>query len=301
MRILVTGSNGLLGQKLLSTLSMENHELHGVDLAGEAVTPRPNLTYHQHELTAKRPTLELMKQIQPEVIIHAAAMTAVDLCETERERCWNVNVRATETLAHVSAKIGARMLYISTDYVFDGENGPYSEDDLPNPVSYYGKSKLAGENVLRGESDHWTVIRTIVLYGCGSGIKSSFVTWLVGELRAGRQVRIVNDQWGNTTLAEDLSEGIAALLKAGKSGLYHMGGKDYLTRFDFAIQIARFFKLDESLISPITTAELKQPAKRPLRSGLIVEKAERELYCKFRNIQESLSVYKLCEDKASAI
>lgn len=289
----------MLGQKLVAALSTDQHDVIALDLGSEAVTNFDGSAYFQHDLTDRRSTSELIKRLQPEAIIHAAAMTAVDLCESERERSWNVNVKATESLAHLAASVGARMFYISTDYVFDGEKGPYSENDLPNPVSYYGKSKLAGENAIRGKSDDWTIIRTIVLYGCGSGVKSSFVMWLLGELRAGRPVRIVNDQWGNTTLAEDLVEAIARLLASGKHGLFHMGGRDYLTRLEFAVRVARFFNLDERLIHPITTVELQQPAKRPLRSGLITEKAERELYYKFRDVEESLSIYKLCEDKLS--
>jgi dTDP-4-dehydrorhamnose reductase len=194
-----------------------------------------------------------------------------------------------------ASKCDARVIYISTDYVFNGESGPYNEDDIPSPTGYYAKSKLAGENVVRGARDDTTIIRSIVIYGFGRNIKSSFVTWLLGELRAGRKVRIVNDQWGNSTITEDLAEAIDRLISTGKHGLYHMGGKSFMTRFEMAVRTGRYFGLDESLITPITTAELKQPAKRPLRSGLLTHKAETELLCKFRDLEQSLQIYKTSE------
>jgi len=301
MRILVTGSSGLLGQKLLRALPTELHELHGLDLTDEHDAASPHFTYHRQNLTERRETIELVKRIQPNVIIHTAAMTAVDLCETERERCWNINVKATEYLAAAALKVGARMIYISTDYVFDGTNGPYREEDVPCPISYYGRSKLAGENAIRGASNDWSIIRTIVLYGCGRGVKSSFVTWLLAELRSGRQVKIVNDQWGNATLADDLAAALDRFILMERKGLYHMGGYDFMNRWEFAVRIAGFFGLDEGLISPISTAELNQPARRPLRSGLVTDKAERELYYRFHNTEESLTVYRGCEQEAGEL
>lgn len=297
MKLLLTGANGILGQKLLQTLTGDLHLIFTLDLQPESFLPDVRQTYTQQDLTARRPTVELISRIEPQVILHAAAMTAVDACETEREQCWRSNVGATENVCAAAAKVGARVIYISTDYVFDGERGPYREEDPPNPVSYYGKSKLAGENVVRGAADNWTVVRTIVLYGFGRNIKSSFVTWLLGELRAGRPVKIVDDQWGNATLADDLAQGIDRLLLLEKQGLYHMGGRGFMTRYEFAGRTARFFGLDERLISAITTTELRQPARRPLRSGLVTEKAERELYFSFRDVEQSLRLYMNCEQE----
>jgi dTDP-4-dehydrorhamnose reductase len=298
MRILITGSNGLLGQKLLRTLTTDLHDVYGIDLAPEPFAPEFKLNYTQQNLTSRHETAETIKKIAPEVIIHAAAMTGVDQCETERELCWRTNVEATENIVNGATKVGARVVYISTDYVFDGKHGPYREEDTPNPVGYYGKSKLAGENVVRGMGDGWTVLRTIVLYGHGVGIKSSFITWLLGELRAGRPVKVVNDQWGNSTLADDLAAGIDRLLFLSKQGLYHIGGSGFMTRFEFAQRTARFFGLDENLITPVSTATFKQPAKRPLRSGLITDKAERELFIKFMDTEQALEVYRASEQTA---
>jgi dTDP-4-dehydrorhamnose reductase len=299
MRVLITGSNGLLGQRLLHALSGDIYDLYGLDLASDSFLPEIHHHYLAQDLTNRQETIDLIRRIQPQAVIHTAAMTAVDLCETQREVCWRVNVTATENVVQGCFKAGARVIYISTDYVFNGEKGPYKEEDTPNPISYYAKSKLAGENVVRGVGNDWTVIRTIVLYGCGKNIKSSFVTWLLGELRAGKPVHIVNDQWGNTTIADDLAYGVDRLLLLEKHGLLHMGGSEFMTRYEFALRIARYFGLDESLVHPITTAELNQPARRPLRSGLVTDKAEGELYIRFRNIEQSLQLYKEIEQTAN--
>ncbi len=295
MRILVTGSNGLLGQKLVAGLLKDNHIVCGLDLQESSYLEYSSIEYQKVNITSRRETSDRVKNWKPEVIVHCAAMTAVDACETEREMCWKVNVDGTENICIAASKVEAKVIYISTDYVFDGESGPYSEEDTPNPGGYYAKSKLAGENVVRGSGNNPTVIRSIVIYGFGKNIKSSFVTWLVGELRSGRKVRIVDDQWGNSTIADDLANAIGRLIKLEKHGLYHMGGSSFITRFEMATRIARFFELDESLITPITTAELKQPAKRPLRSGLLINKAESELSYNFLDLEQSLQLYKSCE------
>jgi len=296
MRILITGSNGLLGQKLTRALGGGMHELDGFDLQATPFLPGERITHHQQDITSGKATLEAIRRLEPDLIIHAAAMTNVDRCETEKETCWNANVRATETIARAARKCGSRLIYISTDYVFDGEAGPYNEEAIPNPLSYYGKSKLGGENAVRGSGADWTIIRTIVLYGAGVGLGASFLTWLLRELRAGKPVSIVTDQWGNMTIADDLAAAIERVVQLDKRGLFHMGGKGYMTRFEFALRAARFFGQDESLIKPVVTADLKMlVAKRPMKSGLATEKAERELYYQFQDFDAAMRSYQLSE------
>ncbi|MBM3329184.1 MAG: dTDP-4-dehydrorhamnose reductase [Calditrichaeota bacterium] len=292
MKVLITGSAGMLGQKLLTTLSGDLYALTGCDLAPAPPVEEVPCHYLQLDVTDRKQTIAEVKAIAPAVIVHTAAMTNVDACETRREECWRSNVYATENVALAGRLVGARIIYISTDYVFDGRAGPYDEEARPNPVSYYGKSKLAGENVIRGNSGEWTIVRTIVLYGYGRDARASFITWLLGELRAGRPVKIVDDQWGNTTIADDLAAAIDRIILLQKSGLYHVGGAGFSTRYEFALTAARVFGLDESLIHPITTESLAQPAKRPLRSGLMTQKAEEELFLTFRTAEDSLRLYR---------
>jgi len=297
MKILITGSNGLLGQKLLSLLTKDTNELYGIDLADKAII---NNILHQYEcldLTYRKTTIDAILSIEPGIIIHTAAMTAVDDCEQEKELCWNSNVLTTENIIRASKKTGSKVIFISSDYVFDGKNGPYSEEDLPNPINYYGRSKLAAENMLRGSGLNWTIVRTIVLYGIGINTRSSFVTWLLNQLRNGKTVQIVNDQWGNATIVDDLAAGIERIVTLDCKGIYNIASHDNMNRYEFAVKIAEFFDLDCGLISSITTSSLNQSADRPLRSGLKVDKAEKELYISFRTLTEALKLYKNLEEQ----
>ena len=297
MRILVTGSNGLLGQKLLHQLNKDQTNLLGIDLSDESLVKDVTHKYLKHDLTDRKTTIGTIRSLKPQVIVHTAAMTEVDRCEMEKELCWNVNVVATDQVVSAARKIGSKVIFISSDYVFDGKNGPYNENDLPNPVGYYGRSKLAAENVVRGSGLNWAVVRTIVLYGNGVKVRSSFVTWLLDQLRKRKTVRIVDDQWGNSTIVDDLAAGIDRLITLDREGIYNIAGQDYMTRYEFALKIAELFDLNRELIIPISTSKLRQPAKRPKRSGLEVDKAERELYIKFRDTEDSLKLYKQQEDE----
>jgi dTDP-4-dehydrorhamnose reductase len=292
MKILVTGSNGLLGQKLLSTLSVKAHQLLGIDLADQSFVTSQVHEYRKLDITDRQSVARSIDEMQPDIILHTAAMTTVDKCELEKEICWRINVKGTDHLVNAALKAGSKFVFISSDYVFDGRNGPYKEDDRPNPISYYGRSKLAAENLIRGSSLNHAIVRTIVLYGLGQKVKSSFLTWLLEMLRAGKSVRIVNDQWGNSTIVDDLAAALERIVELGRNGIYHVGSKGYMTRYEFSVRAAEFFGLDKSLITPISTAELDQPAKRPLRSGLDTEKAERDLLLSFRTIEESFELYR---------
>ncbi|MCF7811840.1 dTDP-4-dehydrorhamnose reductase [bacterium] len=290
-KILITGSNGLLGQKLLHVLSNGANELAGIDIVSGSFVSDVEHQYHRVDLTDKRLIFEKISEIEPQIIIHTAAMTMVDKCEQEKEACWNINVKATDHIITPARKIGAKVIFISSDYVFDGKKGPYTENDLPRPINYYGKSKLAAENILRGSDLNWAIVRTIVLYGVGIKVRASFVTWLLHELRNGKSVNIVNDQWGNGTIVDDLAAGIERIISLDKTGIYNIASHEFISRYNFAIKVAKYFKLNIDLINSITTKELKQPALRPLRSGLDISKAERELYISFRTINEALGLY----------
>lgn len=291
MKVLVTGCNGLLGQKILQTLSRELYQVFGVDLQAECFLPGL-AEYRKLDITDRREVAAYFRSVVPDIVIHAAAFTNVDRCELEKELCWRVNVIGTDNLVGAATKAGSRFIFVSTDYVFDGERGPYNEEAVPNPVNYYGRSKLAAENIVRASGLPHTIVRTIVLYGTGVNIKSSFLTWLLEMLRAGRSVRIVTDQWGNTTITDDLAAALDRILLFSLTGVYHVGGRGYMSRYEFAVRAANFFGLESSLIEPITTAELRQPARRPMRSGLEVDKAERDMFLSFRTVEESFELYR---------
>jgi dTDP-4-dehydrorhamnose reductase len=292
-RILVVGSNGLLGQKVAEQLVRGSAARITLASIEDAQVHDPlSVEYVKLDITVRKDVREVVGKVNPDVIINCAAMTNVDACETERDMAWKINVGGVEHLVEAARGKGATIVHVSSDYVFDGKSGPYTEDDRPEPLSYYGKSKLASENVLRASGLPHLIARTMVLYGIAPGVKANFVLWLIKSLEAGQTVRIVDDQIGNPTLADDLAFGLLRAVELGKSGVYNIAGRDIVSRFEFAVRLAMFFGLNPKLIHPIKTAQLRQPAARPLNSGLITLKAEVDLGLKLSTIEEGLAILK---------
>ena len=289
-RILITGANGMLGQRTIFNLALaKNYELLGVSLEDEAVFS--NVDYKCVDLTNRDDFKQVVYNFCPDFIINTAAFTNVDLSETERETAWKVNVKGVEYVAEAARVIDAHVIHISTDYVFDGKRGPYSEKSRTNPLGYYGRTKLASENVLNTSGVFNTIIRTNVLFGIADS-RPDFVRWVVSSLRAGKEIRIVTDQINKPTFIDDLVQAISKIIEFKKYGLYNIGGREFLSRYDFTIKIADYFQLDKSLIKKIVTEDLNQPAKRPLKSGLLTIKAESEFGFKPHSIEESLAIMK---------
>ncbi|NWF51235.1 MAG: dTDP-4-dehydrorhamnose reductase [Ignavibacteriaceae bacterium] len=290
-RILVVGSNGMLGQHLIKFYSSNEN----ISLLGCSIEDKPfsgNYDYVQCDISRRDEVKKILYDFYPDIIINAAGFTNVDLCERERETAWKVNVKAVEYIAEVANIIDAQIFQISTDYIFDGKNGPFSETSTPNPLNYYGRTKLASENALKTYAALSTIIRTNVLYGSGSNCRPDFVRWTIETLRRGEKIKIVSDQFNNPTFIDDLVEAINKLIEFKKTGVYNVGGKELLSRYDFSLLIAEYFNLDKELIIPVLTKELNQTAKRPLNSGLITIKAETEIAFKPRSIIESFQLIK---------
>ena len=290
--LLITGVNGLLGQKVLQQASHLDFDIIGIDIHDAPFVAAKNFHYEPLDITDRRAVKNLILRHYPHYIVNTAAMTNVDACETEKEKCWRINVEGVENLIYAARKIGSRIVHISTDYVFDGKNGPYDEEDTCAPLGYYGKSKLASENALRASDLEFAILRTMVLYGVGTNVRPNFVTWLISALRAKKSVKIVTDQIGSPTLADDLAKACLRVIELEKWDLLHVSGSEIIDRYHFALKIAEVFGLDESLITPITTKELKQAAPRPLKSGFIVDKAVKELNMSFSNVEQGLKTMK---------
>lgn len=252
----------------------------------------PDVQYLKTDITKKSDIKTLMRAFYPDVVINAAAFTNVDKCESEKEIAWKINAEAVENLAKMCFAYNAHLIHISTDYVFDGKKGPYFETDKVNPISYYGRTKLAGENAVVASNAKYTIIRTNVLYGPAKYGRMDFVKWVVNSLHENKQINIVTDQINNPTFIDDLVGAINSASAHAREGLYHIGGDEIFSRFEFTKRIAAYFDLDESLINPIITSELKQPAPRPLKSGLINLKAETELGYKPMKVNETFAVIK---------
>ncbi len=289
-RILIFGVNGLLGQSLVKFFSQNNNsEVLGCSVEQNSFLD--NFEYQRCDITKRDEVKDIIYNFYPDVIINAAAFTNVDGSEKEKEIAWKVNVKGVEYLAETCRVMDTQLVHISTDYIFDGENGPYSESDTPNPLGYYGRTKLASENALKISGANCTILRTNVLYGVCKG-KADFVRWLIGQLKVNKSVKIVTDQINNPTFVRDLVQAISKAIEFKKTGIFNIGGREFISRYDFSLLIADFFGLKKNLIDPILTKELNQQANRPLKSGLIILKAETELGYKPHSIKESLALIK---------
>jgi dTDP-4-dehydrorhamnose reductase len=229
----------------------------------------------------------------PRVVVHAAAMSHADACEADKQACWAVNVDAVATLAAACRRHGARLLLLSTDFVFDGSAGPYGESDRPAPLGAYGRSKLAAENALRtSRLTDWAIVRTTLVYGApeGDAVRLDLVRWMLRELRAGRPVRVASDQRRTPTYDDDLAEGIERLIRFRKNGVFHLAGRDLTTPHDVSLAVARVFGLDAGLISAATTEALHPGVPRPLRAGLLILRAESEVGYRPRPLDTTLGL-----------
>jgi dTDP-4-dehydrorhamnose reductase len=285
--VLITGANGLLGQKLCFHFS-SSFKAIATDLQTRSLVAFPNLSYESLDVTNRRKVDSHVRHNKPSVIINTAAYTDVDGCEIHQSEAWAANVGAVENLVKVCQKRKIKLIHLSTDYIFNGENGPYAEDDPPDPVNFYGKTKLESENVIKESGVDSLIVRTNVLYGFGERVKKNFLLWLLEKLSAGEKLKIVDDQFNNPTLADNLSECLLEMAEKNLSGVFHIGGAEYLSRYDFAQKVAAKFVFDKANISPIKTETLKQKAKRPLRGGLKIEKAQSLLKTKLLNVEEGL-------------
>lgn len=290
-RILVFGANGSLGRRLAEIYSTRKD----VELLLSSGTDRGYFTEQDFiaaDITSPEDVKKIVFNFLPDVIINAAAFTNVDRCESERETAWKVNVRAIEHIADAARVYDSYIIHISSDYVFDGHRGPYYENDKTNPLGYYGRTKLASENALRISGTNHTILRTNVLYGLFPGGKLDFVRWVVQSINNREQIRIVSDQINNPTFVDDLADAIGRVIKYRKQGVYHIGGMEFLSRYDFTMMIAEVFDLDTSYITQIVTSELKQAAKRPLRAGLYTIKAQSELGYRPHALLDTLLIMK---------
>lgn len=274
MKILITGSNGLLGQKLVQKLSGDA----GVQVIATArganrLPVTEGYSYVSLDITDPANVNEVFRQYLPDVVIHTAAMTNVDQCETDKEECWKLNVTATEYLLEAAEKSGSFFVHLSTDFIFDGADGPYTEEAQANPVSFYGWSKYAAEKLVLHSKVKWAIARTILVYGIAHDMsRSNIILWVKNSLESGKKINVVNDQWRTPTLAEDLADGCILIARQQAEGIFNISGKDLLNPYQMAIMTADYFGLDKSLINETDGSQFKQTAKRPARTGFILDK-----------------------------
>ena len=293
MKILLTGSNGLLGQKLVALIAPES----GFDLVatsrGKNRLPADELDYHYQSLdvTDKSQVMELISKHRPDAIIHTAAMTNVDQCESEQELCYTLNVEAVSHMIEAARANGAFLLHLSTDFIFDGSFGPLDEEATPNPISVYGQSKLDAEKLLIDSDIDWAIARTVLVYGLAHDMsRSNIILWVKKSLENKTSIKVVNDQWRTPTLAEDLAMGCFLIVKKKAKGIFNLSGKDFLTPYEMAIKTAEFFDLDTSTMTKADSGSFSQPAKRPPKTGLKIDKARELLGYEPHSFEEGIAL-----------
>lgn len=291
MKILVTGANGLLGQKLSALLINDAHVKAVLTARGQLTFPAHRAEFQTMDITDATAVRTVLESVKPDVVINTAAMTLVDQCETQQDLCWKNNVHAVENLIAACSSVKARLIHVSTDFIFDGTEGPLDETAVPNPVNFYGKSKAAAEKLLIDSDLSWAILRTVLVYGITHDLsRSNIVLWVKENLEKGKSIKVVNDQWRTPTLAEDLAMGCYLAAKQSSKGIFNISGKDFMTPFDIAIATADYFHLDKSLIVPADSSTFTQTAKRPARTGFIIDKAKKELGYNPHSFKEGLAI-----------
>jgi dTDP-4-dehydrorhamnose reductase len=278
MKILITGSNGMLGKKLAEINFDKSISLI---LASKDVLD-----------LSKDNCIEKIIKYQADVIINAAAMTNVDLCEVEKTNCWNANYVSVVNLITACQSCKAHLIHISTDFIFDGTEYPIAENALPNPLNFYGLTKLAAEIALEKSNISYCILRTQMVYDLAQHAKKNVVMWILDSLRNNKSINVYDDQFRTPTFVDDLA--VACYLAAHQkaTGIYHISGKDVITPYDMAMQIADYFQLNKELIVKISSNDINSKVKRPLKSAFSIEKATTGLGFEPFSFKESLKFFK---------
>jgi dTDP-4-dehydrorhamnose reductase len=307
MKILITGSNGLLGQKIVYKLKNNpNIQLIATARGDNRLVKKDGYVFESLDITQSQTVSNVFKKYLPDVVINTAAMTNVDACETEKENCWAMNtdavkyqIEALELLKKDNANYNPHFIHLSTDFIFDGTHGPLDENETPNPLSYYAESKLAAEKLVQASSLMWSIARTVLVYGIVDNMsRSNIVLWVKQNLEQGKTINVVDDQFRTPTLAEDLADGCILIAQKKAQGIYNISGKDFYSILELAHVVADYYGLDKNLIKPSKSADIKQPAKRPPITGFIINKAVKELGYNPHSFTQGI---KLLEDQIKEI
>jgi len=290
MKILITGSNGLLGQKIILQLLKSQTDFLATSL-GENRNPKcPDSNYASLDVSDKDMVNAVFNDYKPDYIIHTAAITNVDYCEEHIDECRKINVEGSNILFRACQQNKAHFLLLSTDFVFDGKKGNYSETDVPNPLSVYAQSKHDAEQILRqSEYPSWSIVRTIIVFGEGINLsRSNIVLWAKEALSSGKPLTIIDDQFRSPTWADDLAWACLRICELKKKGIYHISGPERMSIFDLVLRIAKYHNLDTSSLHKTDSKSLNQPAKRPPCTGFDLSKARKDLGYRPKTLEESL-------------
>ena len=294
IKVVITGSNGLLGQSLLNLLlkDKDSYQVYGFS-RGKNRSGREDFNYISIDITEKEELDKKLEQIQPDFIINTAAMTQVDDCETNKQACDILNIDVVKWITSFASKSKTHIIHLSTDFIFDGKKGYYKETDKPNPLSYYGLSKLKSEQVLKDSKINFTILRTILVYGKVFDMsRSNIVLWVREMLEKNKEITIVDDQYRMPTYVEDLAMACKIAMDKKALGIYHISSNTLLSVYEIAQQIAETFDLNKNLIKSISTSTLNQKAPRPAKTGFDLSKTNNELRFYPKSFKEDLQIFK---------
>ncbi len=292
-KIVVTGSNGLLGQTFVNLLSNYDFEIFALSRGENRNITTKNYTYYNVDLIDFSKVKSIIEEIQPDFIVNTAAMTHVDVCEDNKEACDLINVELVRQLVKFSKKVNSHLIHISTDFIFDGKDGPYKEDDTPNPLNYYGLSKLKSEEILTNSTIDYTILRTILVYGYVKGLsRNNIVLWIRDMVSAKKEVTIIDDQFRMPTLVDDLAYACLLVVQKKAIGIYNVSSSQLLSIYDIAIEVADVYDLDKNYIKRVTTKELNQRAPRPVKTGFDLTKSHKLLGLPLYSFKERLQHFK---------
>lgn len=278
-KVLITGSNGLLGQKLVYKLKARpDLELIATARGENRLLDKHGYRFLSMDIEDAASVDSVIDLVKPDCIIHTAAMTQVDDCELDHAACDRANVHAVQYIVDAAIRNNSHLIHISTDFIFNGKDGPYDEEAEADPLSYYGNAKWKGELIVQKSKLKWAILRTVLVYGIVDNMgRSNIVLWAKGALEKGNPINVVDDQFRSPTLAEDLADGCILAMDKQATGIYNISGKDQLSIIDLVRQVADHYKLDKSLIRPVSSTTLNQVAKRPPITGFILDKARKDL------------------------
>ena len=291
-KILVTGSNGLLGQKIVYKLKNRTDvELIATARGENRLLNQKGYQYFSLDIGVKANVDAVIDAVKPDYIIHTAAMTQVDDCELDHAACDRANVDAVQYIVDAAERNNCHLVHISTDFIFNGKEGPYDEEGVADPLSYYGNAKWKGEQIVQKSKLKWAILRTVLVYGIVDNMsRSNIVLWAKAALEKGTPINVVDDQFRSPTLAEDLADGCILAVEKNASGIYNISGKDQFSIIDLVKAVADYYGLDKSLINPVSSETLNQAAKRPPITGFILDKAKRDLGYNPHSFQESIAL-----------
>ncbi len=291
-RILVTGSNGLLGQKLVYKLKDRTDvELIATARGANRLVDQTGYLFRSMDIEDRQSVDTVIDTVKPHHIIHTAAMTQVDDCELDHAVCDRANVDAVQYIVNAAERNNSHLVHISTDFIFNGKEGPYDEQGVADPLSYYGNAKWKGELIVQQSKLRWAILRTVLVYGIVDNMsRSNIVLWAKGALEKGKPINVVDDQFRSPTLAEDLADGCILAVDHNATGIYNISGKDQFAIIDLVREVADHYGLDKSLINPVSSETLNQPAKRPPVTGFILDKARRELGYEPHSFKEGMAL-----------